>query len=121
MTMFSRIVHCNKTLSFHPNVEGKATHGFVTALLNKNPALRLGMMSGGFDDLRMHEYFDGIIWQKVESKKYNLPFNKPPAFTKSSVRMTQSMGSEYNPMITGEFTQEETMAVDIKNPEFVGF
>eukprot|EP00501_MAST-03F_sp_TOSAG23-6_P002415 GSMAST32.ASY1.ANO1.2524.1 assembled CDS len=121
MTMFSRIVHCNKTLSFHPNVEGKATHGFVTALLNKNPALRLGMMSGGFDDLRMHEYFDGIIWQKVESKKYNLPFNKPPAFTKSSVRMTQSMGSEYNPMITGEFTREETMAVDIKNPEFVGF
>ena len=44
---------------------------FITQLLNKNPANRLG---GNFDNLKAHPWFVGLNWDKIISKELKAPY-----------------------------------------------
>jgi serine/threonine protein kinase len=81
MAMFTRIVHCENSLAFPKSVEGTEACSIVRMLLCKNPALRLGMLSGGVSDIKRHKYFSGVSWSKLVEKLYKLPF-RPTKFKK---------------------------------------
>jgi cGMP-dependent protein kinase 1 len=44
---------------------------FISQLLSKNPANRLG---GGFDKLKTHPWFIGLNWDKITSKELKAPY-----------------------------------------------
>lgn len=50
---------------------------FVDKLLEKDPALRLGMLAGGSKDVVHHPWFNGLDLKKLRSKEFDAPW-KPP-------------------------------------------
>lgn len=60
--MYNDIVFKN-TLDFTPDVSKDAI-SLISALLHKNPSMRLGA-ERGFEDLKSHAFFDGFDWEKL--------------------------------------------------------
>ena len=50
------------------------TDRLILALLQKKAAMRLGCLSGGFADLRSHDYFDGFAWAALQAQAMPPPF-----------------------------------------------
>jgi cGMP-dependent protein kinase 2 len=49
---------------------------FITRLLERKPAKRLGMLAGKAQDVKQHSWFNGFDWAGLESRKA-LPPRKP--------------------------------------------
>jgi protein kinase A len=62
---FEKIVHSQKHLNF-PRSFDPHTKSLIRRLLHPNPALRLGALQNGFDDIRNHAYFE---MQNVDFEK----------------------------------------------------
>lgn len=46
---------------------------FIAALLDRNPEKRLGRQ--GFDEVKNHEFFNGLDWELVEKRKLDTSIN----------------------------------------------
>lgn len=49
--------------------------GLILQLLNRNPQKRLGSGPSDSEEIKKHDFFEGIDWNKVTEKK--LPVPKP--------------------------------------------
>jgi len=65
----------NGAVNFDTDIE-PATKSLITALLEKNPAHRLGTKCD--NDVKDHLFFDGIDWDLLESVKYDIAFTPCP-------------------------------------------
>lgn len=53
--------------------------------------LRLGMLCGGFEDIKAHAWFQGIDWEKLAASKYKIPC-RPPFVSHASSRRAKDRG-----------------------------
>lgn len=58
---------------------------FITRLLERKPAKRLGMLAGKAEDVKQHPWFNGFDWAGLESRKA-LPPRKPKVQPNRSMR-----------------------------------
>lgn len=54
-----------------PKTMNQASRNFIAALLERVPEKRLG--SGGFDEIKNHEFFQGLDWDLVEKRRMESP------------------------------------------------
>jgi len=52
----------------HPPYVSPAARDFVSRLLQRKPAKRLGMLQGRAADVRRHRWFDGFDWAALERR-----------------------------------------------------
>jgi serine/threonine protein kinase len=57
-----------------PEDMSSAAASFLSQLLEREPAKRLGMKTSPFGDIRQHAFFSQIDWLKVESFQLEPPF-----------------------------------------------
>eukprot|EP00732_Lithocolla_globosa_P004067 Lithocolla_globosa_v1_NODE_3533_length_1645_cov_48.722642.p1 type:complete len:492 gc:universal NODE_3533_length_1645_cov_48.722642:1605-130(-) len=69
--MYDRILHDKLRFPSHVSEPAKA---LITELLQRDPKLRLGTV-GDAEDVRRHQFFEGIDWGKLLRKEYRPPFN----------------------------------------------
>ena len=53
----------------------------ILLLLNRNPAKRLGANSQDASEIKAHEFFEGIDWEKVEKRLYPVIVPKVKQYT----------------------------------------
>ena len=73
----SRPVHAPPLLTFEP-LAPRPTQDFISQLLVRDPALRLGGGEGGgggVEQVKGHAFFTGIDWRLLVDKRYQPPFN----------------------------------------------
>lgn len=46
----------------------------LKALLNRNPAYRLAAGKDGINEIKNHEFFEGVNWDKMLAKQVPTPF-----------------------------------------------
>jgi p90 ribosomal S6 kinase len=61
-----------------PNFLSKDAHNLLRALFKKVPETRLGYGLNGHEDVKRHEFFSSINWQKLYRREIKPPF-KPEA------------------------------------------
>ena len=76
-----------------------AARDLTSRLLNKNPVERLGAGPTDAEEIKSHEWFEDIDWNKIENKMLNPPYKPqldsmedvkhlPPEFTKQKLSPT---------------------------------
>lgn len=90
----------------------------LRGFLNKNPAERLGCMPGsGFADIRSHQFFRTIDWDRLEAKQVSPPY-------KPRIQSDRDL-EHFDPQFTNEpvqLTPDDPKAIDkIDQSEFEGF
>ena len=82
--MYRRIL--TERLSLHPDyIRDGATRDFLTRLLERNPAKRLGGGKAGSAEVMGHPYFNGIDWDVLYRKEYDPPY-KPKVTNEMDLR-----------------------------------
>jgi len=71
----SNIIQGNFT--FPKFVNNRPLQDFIKGLLSVDPTRRLGMMAGGWSDIKLHKWFEGFDWEAHDNKTM-LPPWKPP-------------------------------------------
>jgi len=56
-----------------PSFLSRPAKSLLSSLLNRNPHQRIGAGPRGADDIKEHEFFKGIEWDKVYQKQYKVP------------------------------------------------
>ncbi|CAM9717332.1 unnamed protein product [Chrysoparadoxa australica] len=85
--LFTRIA-CSKRdgiafpYDFDRKAKGKELRDLVTKLLNSEHTARLGNLAGGPADVRNHEFFSSIDWEKLVAKTIPAPWKPPKAVGK---------------------------------------
>ena len=72
---FEKIVHSTKHLTF-PSRFDPHCKSLIRRLLHHNPALRLGALQNGFDDIRSHAFFamQNVDFDKLQSQEVVMEF-----------------------------------------------
>jgi protein kinase A len=75
---FEKIVHSTKHLQF-PRAFDPHTKSIIRRLLHPNPALRLGALQHGFDDIRNHAYFalQNVDFDRLATQDVTMPYIPP--------------------------------------------
>ena len=76
----------------------ETTKQFITQLLEKNPAKRLG--TGGSEEVLNHPFFENIEWDKVRNLEYQPDFI--PEYDKNTPTMNFPLASEANEDLNGQ-------------------
>jgi len=71
--IFVKIINAAKVLSFPSGLRPSA-QDLIRKLLDPNPALRLGMLRGKWEDIKQHIWFKGIDFPALEKKEYTSPW-----------------------------------------------
>lgn len=87
---FEKIVHSQKYLSF-PGGFDPHSKSLIRKLLHPNPALRLGALQNGFDDIKTHAFFttQGVNFNKLLAQEITMPYI-PKEFTPNPSKLTSS-------------------------------
>ena len=56
-----------------PSTLSKSIKSLLTSLLQRNPSKRLGSGPRGADEIKEHEFFREIDWNKLYNKEYRVP------------------------------------------------
>ncbi|KAI9313690.1 kinase-like domain-containing protein [Dichotomocladium elegans] len=67
----------NSPLTFPENVNHTVSDTCIdvlTKLLNRNPLERMGCGPDGFEEVKAHPWFNGIVWSTLEKKEATPPF-----------------------------------------------
>lgn len=59
-----------------PHTMPQPARNLILLLLNRNPAKRLGSNQADASEIKAHEFFDGIDWEKVEKREYHVMIPK---------------------------------------------
>ena len=98
--MYRKILH--QTLKFPDSVPSTA-QDFLSGLLERDPALRLGYKGAG--DIKAHPYYDSIDWDKLYAKQIEPPY-KPRVRGESDVgnvdKSFQNIPAAVTPTPAGE-------------------
>lgn len=75
-----------------PSFVSPEASNLIRKLLVRDPALRLGSGPHDFEDVKSHEFFHGLDWEKVLSKGYTIP--KPESNKKffGTISLTEIFG-----------------------------
>jgi len=68
------VVNFHPSQGYNPTASAK---DIITALLRPNPALRLGCLKAGTDEVKAHAFFKGYDWQALLQKRYKAPYLPP--------------------------------------------
>lgn len=71
--IFMKIVNSRRVLNIPESIP-EACSKIISRFLNPNPTLRLGMLRGGMLDVKSHDWFGGINWDKMYKKSYVTPY-----------------------------------------------
>lgn len=69
--MYEKILHAE--LKFPSHVSENA-RSIISGLLNRDPSKRLGHKND-CEEIKIHPFFEGIDWEKLDKKEYKPPFN----------------------------------------------
>jgi len=94
----------------------KQAVSYVKGLLTKDPAKRLGSGASGEADMKAHPFFNGINWDKIDSRDADPPFK--PAKGKNAVANFDADFTSEPPVLTP--TAKDRVA-GIDQDEFAGF
>ena len=68
--MYEQII--NQKLKFTPEISPQARN-LIASLLQREPTNRLGY-TNGIEEIKQHEWFDGVDWEAFLSKKVIPPY-----------------------------------------------
>ena len=96
--MFQDILYADLKI---PTNTSESCNDILRKLLEKNPDKRLGSLKGA-EEIKAHEFFNGIDWDIVERKELILPIPDPPDLTKEiSKDAILDLISDVQPTIQG--------------------
>ena len=72
---FEKIVHAQKYLSFYPGFDPHCK-SLIRRLLHPNPALRIGALQGGIDDVKKHAFFvsQNLNFESLLNQEVEMPY-----------------------------------------------
>lgn len=56
-----------------PSVLSKSAKSLLTSLLKRKPQSRIGAGPRGAEEIKEHEFFRDIDWQRIYKKEYRVP------------------------------------------------
>lgn len=71
--IFIKIINSTKVLNFPAGLR-PSVKDLVRKLLHPNPALRLGMLKGNWEEIKQHVWFKGIEFPRLDLKEYRAPW-----------------------------------------------
>jgi cGMP-dependent protein kinase len=71
--IFKKIINSQKYLTF-PRGLDNASVDLIKALMNPNPAFRLGNLLGGPTEIMEHAFFAGLDWTQLQAKALPAPY-----------------------------------------------
>jgi serine/threonine protein kinase len=93
LTMYNKIAHCRFK---HPSHFSNGAKDLISGLLCLKPTQRLGVVKGGAEKVKNHDWFTSLDFEKLESKQYKAPF-VPDVRDDADMSNFTKMDNDYRP------------------------
>lgn len=103
-------VICNSPVSY-PSVVSPVAKSFISGLLEKNPAQRLG--AKGSNEIKQHPFFAGIDWNALLAKQLPVPFRPPQDLEDTSCVWTDFLKDEVKDTPTEAPVLDDSLVRDL--------